>query len=325
MAGPGRRAAWAALTAALALGLLELLAHPLAPPRAAPPGSDGALHPSAELGWEVPPGPSRAFGVRGATVVGPEGTRAPPPRERPAGGLRLMTLGDSTVYGVLVGDHEVFSAVAAQHLEARLGRPVDAVNGGVPGYSTVQALRMYEGRLRGYRPDVLLIATQWSDAQLAPAPDALRFRPAAAGPRELLAHSALFRLLEGILHGWQPVEEVRWRLEGGDGVRRVPLPLYRQNLDRMVQIAEADGAMPVLLWLPSQRDQARQPLDAPRPAYRAAMAELAAARGLLLIDGATPFQGAQGRVMLDDVHPSAEGHALLGKIVADALHPLLRR
>mgnify|MGYP002631307496 FL=1 len=322
-----RKALYALIVSVLTLGVLEALCWPIAP-APAPAGQDHqtetAMRASALLGWEAIPGPSKAFGVRSGTVVGPEGTRAPPDRVKPAGGLRLLTLGDSTIYGVLVPEPDVFSNVAAARLSRTLSRPVDAVNGGIPGYSSEQARRLYEHRLQPYMPDVVLIAAQWSDSQLGPMPDAMRFPERGAPVRKVLQTSALVRFIGGLLHGWVPGQDVGWKLQKDPGTRRVPLSAYRSNLNRIADLAEAQGARPVFLLLPSDRDQRRQPLEAPRPEYRAAMTAVAADRGALIIDGIAPFTGRGGRLMSDDVHPSPQGHRLLGETVADALLTVLR-
>lgn len=324
---PARKALFATATTVLLLGLLEAVCWPLAP-APAPPGQDHqtetAMRASALLGWEAVPGPSKAFGVMQGTVVGPEGTRAPPSREKPAGGLRLLTLGDSTIYGVLVRDHDVFSNVAAGRLAQRLGRPVDAVNGGVPGYSSEQARRLYEHRLRPYQPDVVVIATQWSDSQLGPMPDAMRFPERGAAVRKTLQNSALIRFVGGLLHGWVPGQDVGWQLRRDPGTRRVPLSAYRDNLRQIAALAKDQGAVPVFLLLPSDRDQRQQPLEPPRPEYRTAMREVAAELKAPLIDGIAPFRGRGGRLMSDDVHPSAQGHRLLGDALAEGILPVMQ-
>ena len=70
--------------------------------------AETAMRASDLLGWEAVPGRSHAFSVRKGTVVGPDGTRNPPEVARPEGALRLMTLGDSSIYGVMVDDGDVF-------------------------------------------------------------------------------------------------------------------------------------------------------------------------------------------------------------------------
>lgn len=325
-----KKLVFAGVATVLGLGVLELVARPVAP---AQPLSDGGAHDAESamrasdlLGWEAVPGPSRAFGIRGQTTVGPEGTRRPPPVDKPPGTLRLMTLGDSTIYGVLVGDGRVLSDVAANRLQQRLRKPVDVVNGGVPGYSSEQARRLYEHRLRAYSPDVVVIATMWSDAQLGPLPDAMQFPEHGAAVRRVLQNSALVRFLGGLLHGWVPGRDVAWELSAEPGVRRVPERAYRANLRRIAELVREDGAQPVFLQLPSDRDVRGEPVEPPRPAYRAVMAEVAREQGALWVDGVAPLLAARRGppLMADDVHPTARGHELLGEALAQALAPTLQ-
>lgn len=324
-----KKALFGLITSAVVLTALEIGAMWVAPHR---PLTDGGAH-SAEtamrasdvLGWEAVPGSSRAFNVPGGTQVGPEGTRNPPPREKPTGGLRLLTLGDSTIYGVMIRDGEVFSDVAATALTRTLRRPVDALNGGIPGYSSEQARRLYERRLRAYRPDVVVIATLWSDSQLGPMPDAMMYPEHGAAVRRVLQRSAMVRFLGGLLAGWVPGRDVAWKLSAEPGVRRVPASAYRANLREIASIARADGAQPVFLMLPCDRDVRRQALEPPRPEYRAIMQAIASETDSLLVDGVTPFVGdPRGMgLMLDDVHPSSAGHRILGETLAQALAPVL--
>lgn len=324
-----KKALFGLITAAAVLSGLEIGAMWIAPHR---PLTDGGTH-SAEtamrasdvLGWEAVPGPSRAFNVPGGTRIGAEGTRNPPAVQKSANGLRLLTLGDSTIYGVMIRDGEVFSDVAASTLSRTLRRPVDALNGGIPGYSSEQARRLYQGRLRSYQPDVVVIATLWSDSQLGPMPDVMMYPERGAALRRVLQRSAMVRLLGGLLAGWVPGRDVAWKLSAEPGVRRVPASAYRDNLRELASIAKADGARPVFLMLPCDRDIRRQELEPPRPEYRAIMQSVATETDSLLVDGVTPFVSDQRgmALMLDDVHPSAAGHRILGETLASALAPVL--
>ncbi len=324
-----KKALFGLATSAIALTVLEIGAMWVAPHQ---PLTDGGAHSSETamrasdlLGWEAVPGTSQAFNVPGGTRIGPEGTRSPPSRDKPANGLRLLTLGDSTIYGVMIRDGEVFSDVAAQTLADTLGRPVDAVNGGIPGYSSEQGRRLYARRLRAYQPDVVVVATLWSDSQLGPMPDAMMYPEHGAAIRRVLQQSAIIRFLGGLLAGWVPGRDVAWKLSAEPGVRRVPPTAYRANLRTLAAMARDDNALPVFLMLPCDRDVRRKALEAPRPEYRTIMAAVAEETDSLLVDGVTPFVGdPRGMgLMLDDVHPSAAGHRILGETLARALTPLL--
>jgi len=327
MAGWARRMGMGLLVSAGLLGILEVASRLLLPaipdPAASQPTED-AMEPSATLGWVPKPGESRAFGVPGRTWINAQRTRNPEFTPPKAGEKRLLTIGDSTVYGVLVNDREVFGSVAASKLQRKLNTPVTAINGGIPGYSSEQSMRLLRGPLADVPFDYLVVATQWSDSQPADAPDAWRFSRVGAAVSEVMFSSGLYRLLDYALVGPRSAEVVEWELHAEPGSRRVPLRAYRRNLHAFADIARDRGAEPVYLVLPSDRDLRREPLEPPRPEYRDALREVAAAEEALLIDGATPFAGGDRSLMLDDVHPSRGGHRLLGDTLSGALLPLLQ-
>lgn len=326
MAGMGRRLGMGLAVAAAVLLVLEVgarIALPAIPDPGAQQPTEDAMEPSATMGWVPVPGESRAFGVPGKTWINQQRIRNPELAPPAPGEKRLLTLGDSTVYGVLVNDREVFSAVAADRLQRKLRSPVTAINGGVPGYSSEQSRRLLTGSLAEVPFDILVVATQWSDSQPADAPDAWRFSPVASAISRGLLSSGLYRLMDYLLVGPRDPEQVAWQLGEEPGSRRVPLRAYTRNLHKFADIARARGAEPVYLLLPSDRDVRGEPLEPPRPSYREAMRAVAAEEGALLIDGAAPFAGGAPTLMLDDVHPSRGGHRLLGETVAAGLLPLL--
>jgi lysophospholipase L1-like esterase len=322
-----RRIQLAALAVVLVLGLLELIAWPLAPRQMgaeAERNTETAMRGSRLLGWELLPGESRAFGVTRPTHISSLGIRSQELGAKPAGTLRMVTLGDSSVYGVMVEDAEVFSAVAARDLQHALGQPVVAINAGVPGYSSEQARRLFTHRLAQLQPDVVVIATLWSDSQPGPAPDAMRFGSESGGLQDVARISNTYRLLEGLLLGWRP-EQVGWTLTEGPQSRRVPLPAYRANLDALAGLAEAAGALPVFLVLPSDRDLAPSALEVPRPAYRDTMRAAASDLGAVLVESPGHFVGLGPEHFYDDVHPTPRGHAIIGRLLAQGIAPRFRR
>ncbi|MFT5684954.1 MAG: lysophospholipase L1-like esterase [Myxococcota bacterium] len=274
------------------------------------------------LGWSAKPGEGKPFGVPRDTTINRLGTRNPEPTPKADDELRLLTLGDSTVFGVLVSDEAVFSSTAARYLSRKLRRNVTAFNGGIPGYSSEQARRLLEHRLAEVDYDFLVVATLWSDSQFGGIPDAMKYPERVTTGQRLLYNLATYRLLYGMMHGWQPTV-VEWQLRDLAGGRRVSLSAYEANLTRFAQMARARGAEPVYLVLPSDRDLTGQPLEAPRPAYRAMMAQIAEEQGALLVDGASPFLGGDPSLMADDVHPSGQGHRLLGETLGAALQARL--
>jgi hypothetical protein len=103
-----------------------------------------------------------ALGLRGADL---------PPRADPDE-LRLLTLGDSSIFGYGVSEDQVFGAVAAAAL-TRPGRPAHAANGGMHGYTSDQSLRILKHTGPRLEADWVVIANLWSDlyASETPAPE----------------------------------------------------------------------------------------------------------------------------------------------------------
>jgi lysophospholipase L1-like esterase len=332
-----KRVALATSAALLTLVAAEIAGRVFIPLHDPGQATEDAMEASPILGWTPKAGETQAFGISGRSWINTERTRNPEFEPRQPDELRLLTLGDSTIYGVLVADEEVFSAVAAERLSRELGRPVTGYNGGIPGYSSEQSLRLLTHNLADLDFDVLIIATQWSDSQMGE-PDHRHFPLRFPELQKAFWKGGIMRLVQlgdappppppqgqhGPGQPGQGGQQITWELNELEGERRVPIGRYRSNLHALAEEARDRGAEPVYLVLPSDRDLRRQELESPRPAYREVLREVAAEEGALLIEGAEPFVGGPASLLRDDVHPSASGHRLLGETVAEALLPTLR-
>ncbi|MBI4514435.1 MAG: SGNH/GDSL hydrolase family protein [Deltaproteobacteria bacterium] len=78
--------------------------------------------------------------------------------ERPAGGMRVYVIGDSMIFGYGVPVEQTFTRFLEKSLQQQLGRPIEAVNGGVPGYGTGEELGFFERTADTVKPDVVLLA-----------------------------------------------------------------------------------------------------------------------------------------------------------------------
>jgi lysophospholipase L1-like esterase len=74
------------------------------------------------------------------------------------GGVRLYILGDSFIFGNRVPVEDTVTKVLERQLQERLQpRPVEVVNGGLPGYSTIQELKFFEETVDVLQPDLVLV------------------------------------------------------------------------------------------------------------------------------------------------------------------------
>ena len=289
------------------------------------------------VGWRVEPGVQQNFGVPTPTHINQFGLRSPEfPEEKEAGEERILLLGDSTVYGVMVSDEQSFGGILQQLLRSE-SPAVRVMNAGCPGYSSWQALQILKERLLKLRPDVVVIATLWSDAQGSEAPDSARHGDGEG--RSLLSHSAFYVWLRA------KIRRMRWQEDLGETIEfrfqpqknstsgppppgpapelgptklapthRVPLGQYRRNLKEMAQISKSIGAQPIFLVLPCFMDPSLGKVGDFREAYREAMREVAEDMDALLVDSSSLFFGGQvNDLFYDDVHPTPKGHSLIAQ------------
>lgn len=125
------------------------------------------------------------------------GLRLTPPDGPPTPGCQLFTillLGDSNTFGWGLEDDETW-ATSLEH--ALADRGVRVINGGMPGYTVVQCLSLFERVGRLYRPQMVILSVgmhdiAWLQPMKAPAP----MPPKLVGFRGfLLSHSRIARAL----------------------------------------------------------------------------------------------------------------------------------
>lgn len=268
--------------------------------------------------WALPPGAemdvagmqlrTNAQGMRGGSI---------PPRMD--GEVRLLTLGDSSIFGHGVDETEVFSVVAAEQLSAGWGRPVLSFNGAVPGHDSRQSLATLRKLSPVVEPDWVIIGSMWSDVYRS---NAARRSPALLMARGMLRELALYRGMRRLLAPATQTEVVGW-IDDPAALSAVAPDAgpYQQQLTDMARMARSNGGCPLFLMLPAPMDFSSAALPPIVEAHRAAMRAVAADVGAPLLDGPAQLAGqsAWRGLFLDQVHPSASGHALLGQALAELL------
>jgi hypothetical protein len=76
---------------------------------------------------------------------------------KPAGVYRIVLLGDSQVEGIQVALEDTAGQLLEKRLTKMLGRPVQVLNFGVSGYSTVQEFLLMKREVFKYSPDMVLM------------------------------------------------------------------------------------------------------------------------------------------------------------------------
>jgi len=292
----------------------------------------------AATGWRARAGTHSDYGVPEPTHVNSRGLRrAEIPVEKRPGTRRVLLLGDSTVYGVRVSDAQSFGGLLEKSLRDK-NIPTEVLNGGCPGFSSWQALQALKDRLLAYSPDLVIIATLWSDAQGTAEPDAARFGQEKG--RSLLSRSAFYVWLQAKIRRarWETAEpeKVAFQLGNIPGspppgaeimgpmklapTHRVPLGDYKENLREMAQLVRQQGGDVAFLILPCFRDLQIGRVGDFRDAYREAMTEIADELNAPLVNSAQVFQeGDVHALFFDDVHPTAMGHQRIAHLLETSL------
>lgn len=279
------------------------------------------------LGWKLPPAQVTLQG-RVLCRINTDGLRGPEITPKPAGTVRLLTLGDSSIFGDSVAEKDVLSSVAAERLSAAWGVPVEGVIGAVPGHDSLQAVRTLGKFGTRIQPDWVVVGSIWSDLYAGDghyrvSEDRVQYL---RGP---LRHLATYRVFVDLLTPWLRSRQVSWVTSQADIAKpggedaRVDLGSYVTNLLTVAANARELGARTAYLILPAPIDFDVAPPPETVLQYREAMRQVAERVGAPLVDGPRVFRekGAGIVYFSDQVHPNTLGHHLLGEALAEALVP----
>ncbi len=182
------------------------------------------LRPSTVL--DLPPGfpgvKTNSLGLRSRELPGP----------RRPGELRVLVLGDSVSFCLGLPDGKTWPERMEEALRAApelAGRTVCVLNGGVPGYSSVQGLRLFD-RLRDFDPDVVVFWFGLADAHpMRGLPDSAVSLPTEGWSRKL-----------AILWKVRTFQLVQWAVTGVRGIcaegTRVSRSEFRQGVERLLEL-----------------------------------------------------------------------------------------
>jgi lysophospholipase L1-like esterase len=87
--------------------------------------------------------------------------------QKPAGGRRIVCLGDSRTFGYHVTTPQAYPVQLERLWNARHSKtPIQTVNAGLHGYSSYQGLRFLETRCTGLDPDLVTVSYGFNDRRL---------------------------------------------------------------------------------------------------------------------------------------------------------------
>ena len=259
-------------------------------------------------GWGFAPGSVVEQGNIRSTINS-LGLRGEEVQEKQTNEIRILTLGDSCVYGYGVENSATFASSAAWELSTFWKQPVRAINGAIPGHSTEQSLRVLENVGPKVQPDYVVIANIWSDIYNGTHPKS-----------EEESSFALVRTIQSWSKESNREQNVSWVYTGADVTTkpeegyRVSLKTYRQNLLKLQKVASDIGATPIFLQLPAPvdfNDTIPEWIDA----YRVVMELVAEETNTPLVDSVQWWKTHDPSMkdFYDNVHPSVSGHRKIGQ------------
>lgn len=285
--------------------------------------------------------------------LGFRGTR-PTLRKKP-GQFRIVCVGDSVTFGYNVTSDEKAYPAVLHRLFEKHEQEIEVINAGRPGFESRHVAAFLEQVILGIdgneatgslEPDLLLVECGWNDArQFAPEPEP---RSPSVGER-LAGWSYLVRLpvrfLEAARAGDPEAEErAAWalidRVRNGPALRnREAERAYRQSIERMVEVCQANGVAIVLVappnfletkldksaWRKCASHFAKYPtlsFEGWQTMVRSmieANREVAAERGVPFLDTSSL---ADATLFADICHPTDEGNERMASLI---YHELLKR
>jgi lysophospholipase L1-like esterase len=271
------------------------------------------LPPSGELELEGVTNKINSLGLRGPEIS----------LEKADCTYRIYTAGDSCVYGHGIPDSKAFVELLPELLRGKFLPTIklEAINGGVPGYSTYQSIAQLD--LLGWRlkPDLLVIGNIWNDAAGANAPDRLFFDSQETGKNRLaetFSRSALYRF---IVRSALPPHPVFQPGKNHDGpYDRVPVDEYNANLRHLISQTRSKGGDAILVMLPCLADQQSSkagPFE--DQSYRDAMESVGTDLSVPIVRLPEVFSEMKETLFLDPYHPNVAGHALIAEKLSETI------
>lgn len=272
------------------------------------------------LFWRMKPSIERG----NTTLTNSLGLRGPEVPEKAAGEFRILSLGESTTFGIRLPLEETYSARLERGLEARLGQSVRVINAGVPGYSLFQGVTYLRHRGLELAPDAVLIYFGYNDhlpiAFRADRDTGIEAGRAGVTDRELFRsrQSIGFRVLHWLAEHSNFArylmfdEPERESLATAPSRPRVPERDRRDLLAELRDLAD-EHQMRLAIVVPWYRE-----FDD----HEALLREFASEHDIPLVDlperlGTSP--ALRARYFVDPIHPNTEGHERIAAVLTEEL------
>ena len=256
--------------------------------------------------WEQPKGNRIDHGV--PIFINEYGLRGLAPTiPKPLQKKRLMSVGDSSIFGFLVDEEDVFTSVAVRNIPEW-----EAINAGCPGYSSEQSLRWVETFVPLFEIDLLVIGNLWSDSTHMGFSDRELFRRSKNNTSSFFAKSSTYKMFVSIFSDIP--SQIPWYDRSQEGENRVSPLEYKENLQAMVDIMTKKGGQVIFVALSTREEIEENITDPKGEQYRQIMNDIAKQNKIPIIEANHKnIWKNQPDLFADLIHPNKRGHLLLGQ------------
>lgn len=252
---------------------------------------------------------------------------------KPAGTIRILSLGDSRTFGWGVSEAESYSQQLGSLLQAKAlpGARIEVINAGVNAWSFPQLLAFFRERGLAWQPDYVIVGeanlwTQFSEKSSPEFRDQFMFR---VRLKNLLRQLAAYHyIVEVKLKDLYDKERVRFIPVDPssdelfkDQQQKDPEGFFREHIEKLCELAIARGVKPVLLFIPTAKEAAGSTV----PRALKAKQEVAAKLGIPLVD-TSPDIGPTGDALYldaDPVHLNVRGNDLVARRLFETMEPMI--
>jgi lysophospholipase L1-like esterase len=255
---PKKKVLFATVTTLVALTFLELTARGMFWVRSLgkPPARDAVINRFHPLRYELAPG-GEVPANGPVAKINSFGLRGPEPNLA-TGRIRVLCVGDSCTFGYApdVTDDKTYPALLGRLLDEHSPGQFTVVNGGMPGFSSLDCLNYFEYKGLELAPDVVVIIVGWNDPKICHTLLATESVPTPA-PLESLALYQLGRIVLSKLRGPArfDAKATRAALSSLPGpsvsLSELAFERYARTLEELVRAARAHRAIPILVTLPN--------------------------------------------------------------------------
>lgn len=268
--------------------------------------------------WKNRPGKfnHNSLGLRGAEID--------PSKKQ--GELRILILGDSSIYGDGVSPEETM----ARHLETIFsnnnpGMAVTVANGGVCGYSSCQGKYFFRELIPAVKPDIVVIGYFHSDVKKERQEDlGIIHQNALTGLRRVLFKSTLYLTLRKEIglakfYLWGRKER---RQGSSSACNRVSTTDYGENLRDIIELSRKNGAKTLLIRMQHPANvYPSSPWWQDAEKYLQVHEEVATETESPIVDIWNLFSMyPPGEVYTNDLlHPSSYGHYIIAQEIYNCL------